>query len=151
VRPALSRVWLTGGAHCSASHSTRSALPSFPFFSRRQSGPIPPAAPRAVSLAHGPAVWSFSLLSLLRASLDLHRAHGYRTRRGSRRSCGLRLGGTSSLRLYIGLPPLPLYRIGSTITQGNRSRERESLPPWANPMVDGVRGSGFRSSSVTSM
>jgi hypothetical protein len=85
---------------------------------------------RSVSLARGPVVWSFSLLSLLRAPLDLRRAHGYRTRRGSRRSCGLRSRGTSSLRLYIGLPPLPLYRIGSTITQGNRSRERESLSPW---------------------
>jgi hypothetical protein len=28
--------------------------------------------------------------------------------------------------------PLPLYRIGSTITQGNRSRGRESLPPWGS-------------------
>ena len=57
---------------------------------------------------------------------NLFPPHLARFLRGSRRSCGLRPGGTSSLRLYIGLP-LPLYRIGSTMTQGNRSREREEV------------------------
>ena len=129
-----------GGTHCSASHCTRSALPSFPCFSRRQSGPISPVAPRVVSLARGPVVWSFSLLGLLRAPLDLRRTHGCRTRRGSRCSCGLCPGGTSSLRLYIA-PPSSLsdrkrHNPGKQ-TEGEEWRSR--APPTSSAAVTAVQ------------